>query len=53
MTSNVVSGSNDGVVQQIIFDTAQQFVLFGLYGLILILGLTSNTAMIWVILGEY
>ena len=37
---------------QIIFDTGEQVSLIGAYVMILILGLTFNGAIIWVILGK-
>ena len=37
---------------QVIFDTGEQVSLIGCYVLILILGLTFNGAIIWVILGK-
>ena len=36
----------------IIFGPWQQVVIIGLYGLILILGLVFNVAIVWVIVGE-
>ena len=41
------------VHSEIIFDPGEQAFLAAIYGTTLILGLLSNAAMIWVILGEH
>lgn len=38
---------------EIIFNGGEQAVLLSVYGIILVLGLVSNAAIIWVILGEF
>ncbi len=50
VVSNVSQEDDHGPA--VIFTAGEQALLVALYGLILILGLTFNSAIIWVILGE-